>query len=416
MSEQVQFTFVNYKEGWYILLGEKQADCFYIIREGKVRTTKEVLVVGEKDEILGPGDLFGVVSTLSNRNHIETAQAITDVSLIAIPQHQYTALIQNNVPIAIKIIKQFSRQLRQLNETLASLTLKNTSEIDPSHLFDVAEYYYKQKQLSLAAYAYAQFINYCPSSSNIMTASKNITEIRSKIVVEKTDFKDQDMNRKYSKNTMLFAEGEPGEEVFILQKGSLKITKIVDNNEVMLAMLNPGDIVGEMALLEGKPRTACAIAYEDCSVMAINKKNFEMMIGTQPQLVARITILLAERIWFVYKKLINTLLDDPLCRLLDMLYIQLEKNRVPMNESSSYTFNIGPKELVNMVGLPEAEGIRVLNKIVKNKTVLIADGKIKIGSVKELVRQTEFYRRLDKIAKNKDQLNRSRTSPLGSIG
>ena len=48
---------------------------------------------------------------------------------------------------------------------------------------------------------------------------------------------------------------------YIIQKGQVKITKVVNDNEVMLAVLNPGDIFGEMAILENKPGSASAVAF-----------------------------------------------------------------------------------------------------------------------------------------------------------
>ena len=49
---------------------------------------------------------------------------------------------------------------------------------------------------------------------------------------------------------MIFSEHEPGEDLYIIQQGKVKITKIINNQEVLLAVLQPGDIFGEMALLE----------------------------------------------------------------------------------------------------------------------------------------------------------------------
>jgi len=48
-----------------------------------------------------PGDFFGVVSTMSSHSHIETAQALTDVTLISVQKDQYGQLIQNNTPVAM---------------------------------------------------------------------------------------------------------------------------------------------------------------------------------------------------------------------------------------------------------------------------------------------------------------------------
>jgi CRP-like cAMP-binding protein len=82
MSSPLQLSMVNFNKGAYIVVeGKQNADFFYIIRSGKVRISKEVEVVEEEGgNVLGPGDFFGVVSTMSSHSHIETAQALTDIS------------------------------------------------------------------------------------------------------------------------------------------------------------------------------------------------------------------------------------------------------------------------------------------------------------------------------------------------
>ena len=173
----------------------------------------------------------------------------------------------------------------------------------------------------------------------------------------------------------------------------------MDNNEVLLAVLKAGDIFGEMALLESKPRMASAIAYEDCAVLAVNRNNFTQMISTQPQMIARLTTMLSERIWFIYKQLANTLIDDPLGRMYDALQIQLERNRIALDTNTSYTFDFGPKELANMVGLTSQDARLSLRKILENKKIQIDNDKIYVSNILEIVKQSEYYRKMEKIEK-----------------
>ena len=114
MNNPLQLSLVNFKKGAYIIVeGKQKADCFYIIRAGKVSISKEVEVVEEEGgNMLAPGDFFGVVSTMSSHSHIETAQAVTDVTLIAVRREQYGLLIERNAPVAMKIIQQFSKKMR----------------------------------------------------------------------------------------------------------------------------------------------------------------------------------------------------------------------------------------------------------------------------------------------------------------
>jgi CRP-like cAMP-binding protein len=205
---------------------------------------------------------------------------------------------------------------------------------------------------------------------------------------------------------MIFSEAQPGQELYIIQKGSVKITKIVNDNEVLLAVLKQGDIFGEMSLIENKPRSASAIAFEDSVLLAVNKENFQRMVQTQPQIIARLTTLLAERIWFIYKQLANTLLSDKVGRLYDALLIQLEKNRVPIHSGEAYTFDFGTRELINMVGLPMNEGNQAMREMLRNTKVKAMDNRIHVTDVEEIDKQAKYYRKMEKIERARKQQKR----------
>jgi CRP-like cAMP-binding protein len=399
MTAPLQLAFVSFKKDSYIIVeGRPNAGRFFIIRQGKVHISKQVEVVAEEGgSVLGPGDFFGVVAIMSGHSHIETARALTDVTLISVQRDQYSRLISDNSPVAMKIIRQFSKRMRYLDEALTLLTLKSTAENDTAHLFRVAEYYTLQNQYNQAFYAYSKYVKYCPQGDNVKTARERMMKIAPYVKSVKLDFKPNEFNRQYPKDNMIFSEGEPGEELYIIEKGSVKIAKIVENNEVLLAVLEPGDIFGEMALLESKPRAACAVAYEDCRLLAVNRANFERMAAAEPQIVSRLTTLLADRIWFIYKQLANTLFHDPLGRMYDALLIQLEKKRIAIDSHAEFTFDFGPVELLNMVGLSKKDGSIVLRKMLENRKIQVVQDKIHAMDVAEIARQTDYFRKMRRL-------------------
>jgi CRP-like cAMP-binding protein len=399
MEGQPHLTLAKFAKDAYIIVeGKRNADCFFIIREGKVRISREVQVVAEEQgDTLVPGDFFGVVSTMSGHSHIETAQALTDVTLLAVHQNQFSFLIQGTAPVAMKIITQFSKRMRYLNEALTRITLKKNVEADENHLFTVGEHYAKQNLYNQAFYALSQYIKCCPDGENVQTARARLAKITPYAKAAKLVFNPNELIRNYPKETMIFSEGERGEDLFIIKSGSVKIVKIVDNSEVLLAILKAGDMFGEMALLESKPRTACAVAHEDCQLMVVNRANFGEMIKTQPQLIARLTTLLSERIWLMYRQLANTRMKDPLGRVYDMLLIQLEKMRVNLEVKAPFFFDFGTKELINMVGLSPGDGTVVIQKLLQNKCIQVVSNKISVTDVIEIVRQTATFRKMQEI-------------------
>jgi len=400
MESPLHLSLVNFTKSAYIIVeGEQIATKFFIVRTGKVLISKEFEVVEEQDgNILGPGDFFGVISTMSAHSHIENAQALTDVTLIAVQKDQYGLLIEKNSPIAMKILQSFSRKMRYMDEALTKLTLKNTADERPDHLFQVAEYYAKQNKYNPAYFAYYQYVRYCPNGENINVAKQRMAKIKpySKAVylIEKSE----EITRLYPKDTMIFSESQPGHELYIIQKGSVKITKIVEDKEILIAILKTGDIFGEMALLENKPRSASATAYEDSTLMAVNKVNFQRMVSQQPQMITRLTQLLSERIWLMYGQLRNTQLTNPLGRIYNALWLQLEKARVNINSKTSYTFNMGPKELLEMVGpINQADSNSLLSQLFTNKKIKNVDNKIFTSDTEEIQKQATYFRKMEKI-------------------
>jgi len=403
MTAPLQLAFVNFTAASYIIVeGKRNADRFFIIRSGKIRLSKEVQIVAEESgDTLGPGDFFGVVSTMSGHSHIETAQAVTDVTLISVQKDQFSQLIQKNAPVALKIIMQFSKRMRYLDEALTRITLKNNAMDDPSHIFNIGEYYAKHNQYNQAFYAYQKYIKCCPNGDNVQNTVERLKKIAPYVKNTQQIFKPGEMIRIYSKDQIVFCEGEPGDELFIIQKGSVKIIKITENNEILLAVLKAGDIFGEMALLESKPRAAGAVAYENCQLMAVNRENFQQMIKTQPQLIARLTTLLSERIWLLYRQLANTQINEPLGRMYDMLQIQLDKKKVDINSATNFSFDFGLKELINMVGLSQGDGSLYGKKLMENRALQIMNDKIFVKDIKEIVKQNAYYKKMQQLGKSR---------------
>jgi len=388
-----QFKVENYVANSFIVVeGKRGADNFYIIREGKVKLSKENPVSAEEPfTIAGPGDFFGVISCMSGHARTETAIALTNVSLISVDREQFGILIQKNPAVAMKIIRFFSRKLRDFDTAITRLTFKGAVEEDPSHLYNIGEYYLKHKVYNHATYAYQRFIQYCPTHPNRDAAMQRLKTLKAPFKIEDNRQRDS-LARTIKDNTMIFCENEPGMELYIIQGGRVKITKIVDE-EVLLAVLKPGDIFGEMALLDNKPRSASAISFGDVTLLAINKSNFEGMVQAQPQLATKLIQLLSERIWTAYKQLANLMISDPLGRIYDTLLTQLETQRIKIGPKVSHNFEFGIKELMKMVGIPPDKGEVLAVQLLEDKHFRLDGGKVICNDLEELEKTVMFFKK-----------------------
>ena len=89
--------------------------------------------------------------------------------------------------------------------------------------------------------------------------------------------------RRFRRGETVFHLGDPGDALFIVMSGSIKITLPADTgDEAILATLRPGDFFGELALLDGAPRSATAIAIEATETYVLPRDRFRDLIATEP--------------------------------------------------------------------------------------------------------------------------------------
>lgn len=389
---QPHFKVEHYHPNSFIIVeGKKSAGTFYIILRGRVKISKQDASIADRNgKILGPGDFFGVISCMSTHARIETAVSLERLSVIVVGKDQFGELIQRNPDIAMKIIRFFSRQLRFYDQSITKLTLKNDVEEDPEHLYQIGEFYLTKRNFPNATYAFQRYLQYCPQGGNAEKAIYRLKQLKAPFKYTEPEF--QGLTRTYQDTKMVFCENELGFELFIIQQGQVKITKIVDE-EILLAVLKPGDVFGEMALLENRPRNASAIAFGEVTVMVINKDNFETMVTSQPQLATRLIVLLSERIWTAARQLENLKIKDMIGRIYDTLLIQLEKQRIAIRPKQAHNFQFGVSELLNMLGKSKEESESVQVQLFSDKLITIDEGKLICNDIAELEKVALFYRK-----------------------
>ena len=104
-------------------------------------------------------------------------------------------------------------------------------------------------------------------------------------------------NKKYLKSDIILMEDEVGDTFFIILEGSVKVTRdSEDGREVILAVLSSGNFFGEISLLDGKTRSANAIALEKTSLMILKRNDFLQLLNEIPQISISLLSELAKRI------------------------------------------------------------------------------------------------------------------------
>ncbi|MEO7329561.1 MAG: Crp/Fnr family transcriptional regulator [Minicystis sp.] len=140
----------------------------------------------------------------------------------------------------------------------------------------------------------------------------------------------------YAPGDVLFREGESGEVMFVIQSGSVRITRDIGGEQKSLAVLGPGEFLGEMAILNGRPRTATATVMETARCLVIEAKTLESMVARNAEIALRLIKKLAKRL-------------DSADTLIEILMHRDPKARVMLALSRH----------ADAFGEPTAEGIRI---------------------------------------------------------
>ena len=81
--------------------------------------------------------------------------------------------------------------------------------------------------------------------------------------------------RRYAANAQIISKGDPGSSMMVVLRGRVLIrAPSLGGKEVILNLINEGEILGEIALLDGKERTADATAMTDCELLAVERRSF----------------------------------------------------------------------------------------------------------------------------------------------
>ena len=102
---------------------------------------------------------------------------------------------------------------------------------------------------------------------------------------------------RHAAGTPMFAKGDPGSSMMAVLKGRVMITApSQDGRQVVLTVMRDGDVFGEIALLDGKERTADATAATDCELLVVARRSLLALLERRPEVAHQLLIVLCDRI------------------------------------------------------------------------------------------------------------------------
>ncbi|HOJ65012.1 MAG TPA: Crp/Fnr family transcriptional regulator [Spirochaetota bacterium] len=203
--------------------------------------------------------------------------------------------------------------------------------------------------------------------------------------------------KRFKKNDIIFCEFEPGNTFYFLLEGKVKVTKISSDTEKILDVLEPGEIFGEMAILESAPRSATTVAIEDTLVLEFSKDNFETLITAKPELAIKLLKVFAKRIYDQKRRLMILTLNEPEAKIADVFLMLAENKNINLSETKQISFDITPEQVANWCGIDKMAATQILNHFAKQNRIVLKQNEIIVTNINDFYRLVNSKR---KIVKN----------------
>jgi CRP-like cAMP-binding protein len=162
---------------------------------------------------------------------------------------------------------------------------------------------------------------------------------------------------RYAKHTVLkrgatiFAKDDPGNSLYAVISGTVKIsTSSPDGRNAILNLIEPGELFGEMAVLDGQPRSADATANTNCEIFVIDRRDFLAFVQSQPTLATKFIKVLCELVRRTSEQVEHLILQKDLPGRLASALLDLTRKRKP-DHPESRTIAITQQEISEMVGM-----------------------------------------------------------------
>jgi CRP/FNR family cyclic AMP-dependent transcriptional regulator len=156
----------------------------------------------------------------------------------------------------------------------------------------------------------------------------------------------------YRHGDVIFHKASPGTGMMAVLNGQVRISApSPDGREIVLNMINAGEVFGEIALLDGKDRTADAVAQTDCELLVIERRSFVPFLMSNPEVALRLLAVLCERLRRTTEQVEDMLFRDLPSRLAKKLLNLAATSGERADGGFRVATRMSQRELGTMVGM-----------------------------------------------------------------
>jgi CRP/FNR family cyclic AMP-dependent transcriptional regulator len=182
--------------------------------------------------------------------------------------------------------------------------------------------------------------------------------------------------KRVRRGTQIFGKNDPGSGLMAVLHGAVKISvPTVDGREAVLNLIHAGELFGEIALLDGRPRTADATAMEDSELMVIERRDFLPFVREQPEIAVNLIEILCARLRRTSEQVEDLMFMSLPARLAKTL---LRLANLDGTENKPVQFAMTQRELSQMIGMSRESTNKQLRAWEKRKWVRLDRGMLTV--------------------------------------
>lgn len=189
-------------------------------------------------------------------------------------------------------------------------------------------------------------------SSHVMSESLRKSALFSHLTAADLITLTQFARRKYVKaKKMVFRRAAPGKHMCVIASGRVKLsTPCVEGRDIILGILESGDVFGEMSLLDGQHRSATVTTLEPTELVIIERCNFIPFLEQHPEVALKLMAMLSQRLRLMNECFENALLRQLPARLAKKLLHLAERYGVKASEGITINVKLSQRDIGNLVG------------------------------------------------------------------
>ena len=186
-------------------------------------------------------------------------------------------------------------------------------------------------------------------------------------------------HRRYPKNALIFSQGDPGDGLYIVAEGHVSINRQNPfGDELIFGLYEPGEYFGELALFDGEPRSAAAVAVDDCTLLFLSRTAFRQFVQRHPSAVFLCLAVVAKQLRRCTDLADEIALLDIRSRLARRLVRLANDGVIEGGNVPQRSFRITQQHLANMLGATRESVNKHLNSLVDGGIIRLERGQVHI--------------------------------------